>query len=72
VPRRGLILGRPVSGSLSANLNMYRRSTGPLRVIKDADMVLTTCGVDGNNWIDTKVAYIPSTRYIRRGKGVTG
>jgi hypothetical protein len=36
---------RFVSGSLSANFNTYRCSTGSLRVIKDADMVLTTFGV---------------------------
>jgi hypothetical protein len=30
---------------VSANVNMHRCSTGPLRVIKDADMALTTFGM---------------------------
>jgi hypothetical protein len=42
VPQRELALSRSVSGSLSDNFSMYRYSRRPLRVIKRADMVLTT------------------------------
>jgi hypothetical protein len=45
VPRSELALGRSVSGNLSADFIMYRCTPGPLRVIKDTDIVLTTFGL---------------------------